>query len=126
MNVALWIVAGLLTVAFLAAGSLKLVKSKEQLAEEMEWGWVEDFTQQQIRAIGALEVLGAIGLVLPPLLGVAEWLTPVAATGLVLTMAGAVSTHVKRGDETVHIIPPAVLGLLALFVAIGRFFIESF
>ena len=126
MNVALWIVAGLLAVAFLAAGSLKLVKTKEQLAEEMDWGWVEDFTQQQIRAIGALEVLGAIGLVLPPLLGVAEWLTPVAATGLVLTMVGAVSAHVKRGDETVHVMPPVVLGLLALFVAIGRFFIESF
>lgn len=126
MNVALWIVAGLLAVAFLAAGSLKLVKSKEQLAEEMDWGWVEDFTQQQIRAIGALEVLGAIGLVLPPLLGVAEWLTPVAATGLVLTMAAAAATHIKRKDDTVHVMPPVVLGLLALFVAIGRFFIESF
>ena len=61
MNIALWIVQGLLAVAFGMAGFMKLSKTKAELAGQM--GWVEDFSQTQIRAIGVVEILGAIGLI---------------------------------------------------------------
>lgn len=121
MNIALWIVAGLLALVFLAAGAMKLTRPKEVLRDQMSW--VDDFSQAQVRGIGALELLGAVGLVLPPLVDVAPVLAPLAATGLVLVMAGAVATHVRRGETPV---PPLVLGLLALFVAVGRFWIAPF
>ena len=68
MNVVLWIIAGLLAVAFLGAGLSKLLQPKEKLAATM--GWVEDFSPGTIKLIGALEVLAAIGLVLPAALDV--------------------------------------------------------
>jgi hypothetical protein len=84
--------------------------------------WVEDFSRGAVHIIGALEVLGAIGLVLPALTGILPWLTPLAALGLVLTMIGAALTHLRRSEYSV--IPvPAVLLILAAFVAYGRFFV---
>ena len=123
MNVFLWIVAGLLALAFLFAGVTKLVKPKEQLAEQM--GWVEDFSQGTIRMIGALEVLAAIGLVVPPLLGVASVLAPLAALGLVLLMVGAMITHARR-RELSNVVVNVVLLALAVVVAVGRFGPEQF
>ena len=123
MNVFLWIVAGLLALAFLFAGVTKLVKPKEQLAEQM--GWVEDFSQGTIRMIGALEVLAAIGLVVPPLLGVAPVLAPLAALGLVLLMVGAMITHVRR-RELSNVVVNVVLLALAVVVAVGRLGPEQF
>lgn len=122
MDIALWIVAGLLALAFLGAGAMKLTRPKEALQSQGQ-GWVEDFSQAQVRGIGVLEVLGAVGLVLPPLVGVAPVLAPLAAAGLTLLMAGAVATHLRRGETPV---PPLVLGLLAAFVAVGRFWIAPF
>ncbi len=119
MNVALWIVAGLLAAAFLAAGAMKLTGKREQMLASMPW--VADFTQPQVRAIGAVEVLGALGLVLPALIGIAPVLVAVAASGLALAMAAAVVVHVRRGDGAARLAPSAVLGLLALVVAVGRF-----
>lgn len=97
---------------------MKLTRSKEQLAEQM--GWVEDFAQGQIRIIGMLEVLGAIGLILPGLLNIWPILTPLAGVGLVLTMVGAIITHVRR-QEYPFIVMNLVLLALAAFVAYGRF-----
>lgn len=119
MNVVLWIVAGLLALAFLLAGGTKLTQPKEALAEK-GMGWTEDFGPGAIKAIGALEVLGALGLVLPALVGVAPVLVPLAATGLGLVMVGAAVTHARRG-ETQMIAVNVVLLLLAAFVAWGRF-----
>lgn len=122
MNIALWIVAGLLALAVLAAAAMKLVRPKDTLlAQGMPW--VEDFSQGQIRAIGALELVGALGLVLPPLVGVAPVLAPLAATGLVLVMLGAAATHLRRGETAVR---PLVLGLMAAIVAVGRFWVAPF
>ncbi len=118
MNFALWVVAGLLAVAFLGAGTLKLARSKEQLAPTMPW--VGDFSAGAVKAIGAAEVLGAVGLVLPPLVDVAPWLAPLAAACLALTMAGAVVVHLRRGDGVAAAVPALVLGLLSVFVAWGR------
>ena len=120
MNTVLWIVQGLLAAAFLMAGSNKLMRTKEQLQPMM--GWVEDFSPGVLRVIGALEVLGALGLILPVVTGILPVLTPVAALGLVLTMLGAAATHVRRGEYPMIGIN-AVLMLLAVFIAYGRFIV---
>ncbi len=125
MNIVLWVVAGLLAVAFAGAGSMKLAKSKQQL-HESGMAWTEDFSQTQIRAIGAVEVLGALGLILPAALGIAPILTPLAAAGLFLTMAGAVVVHLRRNEGIGAAAPALVLGLLSLFVAVMRFGPNSF
>ena len=106
--------------AFLAAGATKLRQPKEKLAKNM--AWVEDFSQPAVRLIGTVEVLGAIGVVLPALTGILPWLTPLAALGLVLTMIGAALTHLRR-TEYGGIVVNAVLLILAAFVAYGRFFV---
>lgn len=127
MNVVLWVVAALLAAAFAGAGLTKLVRTKAQLQETgPAMAWTEDFTPTQIRVIGALEVLGALGLILPAAFDVAPVLSAVAAAGLFLLMAGAVLTHVRRGESPASFAPALVLGLLALFVAIMRFGPESF
>lgn len=120
MNIALWIVQGLLAVAFLMAGGMKLSQPKEKLLANM--AFVEDFSQNTVRLIGLLEVLGAIGLILPWALTIMPELTGIAAIGLVLTMIGAIVTHIRRG-EMQSLVPNIVLGLLALFVAVGRLFL---
>jgi uncharacterized membrane protein YphA (DoxX/SURF4 family) len=119
MNVALWILQILLAVAFLGAGATKLLKPKEQLGEKM--GWAEDFSQPMIKFIGAAEVLGALGLILPAVTGIVPVLTPIAAVGLVLVMVGAAIAHVRRKEYPAGVIAPIVLGALALFVAVERF-----
>jgi uncharacterized membrane protein YphA (DoxX/SURF4 family) len=120
MGIALWIVQVLVAVAFLGAGVMKLSQPKEKLVKNM--AWVEDFSQQTVRLIGALEVLGAIGVVLPALTGVLPWLMPLAALGLVLLMLGAALTHLRR-TEYGNIAMNAVLLILAAFVVYGRFFV---
>jgi uncharacterized membrane protein len=108
----------LLGLVFLAAGGTKLAQPKEKLAKN-NMAWAGDFSQGAVHLIGALEVLGALGLVLPALTGVLPWLTPLAAVGLALLMAGAVYTHLRR-EEGSAIVPPAVLLLLVALVAVGR------
>lgn len=117
MDTALWIAQGLLAVAFLGAGVLKLVKSKAELAPRM--AYVEDFSARTIQAIGALEVLGAVGIVLPWLLDIAPFLTGWAAVGFAATMVGAIVVHLRR-NEWANLPVNAVLLGLALFVVWGR------
>jgi uncharacterized membrane protein YphA (DoxX/SURF4 family) len=119
METVIWIVQILLAVLFLGAGMTKLTQPREKLAKG-KMVWTEDFTDQQVKGIGALEVLAAIGLVLPAALGVLPFLTPLAATGLVLTMIGAAITHVGRKEPEALPIN-FVLGAMALFIAIERF-----
>ncbi len=119
MNIALWVVSIVLALAFIAAGGLKLVRPKEQLVDKM--AWVADATQGQVRTVGALEVLGGLGLVLPGLTGIAPVLVPLAAVGLFLMMIGAVVVHVRMGDSIGHAAPAIILALLCAFVAWGRF-----
>jgi uncharacterized membrane protein YphA (DoxX/SURF4 family) len=119
MNIVLWVIAGLLAAAFLGAGVMKMSQTKEKLAAS-GMGWTEDFSAGAVKAIGAAEVLGAIGLILPAVLDIVPVLVPLAATGLALTMIGAVVVHARRG-ETQAIAPSAVLFLLSAVVAWGRF-----
>jgi uncharacterized membrane protein YphA (DoxX/SURF4 family) len=124
MNIALWVVAGLLAAAFLASGIMKMVQPKEKLAAS-GMGWAEDFSPGAIKAIGALEVLAAVGLILPALLGIVPVLVPLAALGLVLLMVGALIVHLRR-RESQALVVNLVLIALAGFVAWGRFGPESF
>jgi uncharacterized membrane protein YphA (DoxX/SURF4 family) len=119
MTVLAWILQGVLGLAFLAAGSMKLAQPRKKLIDS-GMGWAEDFTDGPVKLVGALEVLGALGLVLPVLVGVVPVLTPIAAAGLTLLMAAAVVTHIRRGELT-GALPAAVLGVLSLVVAILRF-----
>jgi uncharacterized membrane protein YphA (DoxX/SURF4 family) len=124
MDLALWIAAGLLAVIFLAAGVAKLILPKEKLAAKPGGGWVEDFSAGAVKAIGVLEVLAAVGLILPAALDIAPVLVPLAAVGLVLLMVGAAITRLRRNDKVI-VVNLAYLALAA-FVAWGRFGLESF
>ena len=122
MNLTLWIIAGLLAVVYLAAGGGKLIVPKEKIAAITPSArWVEDFSASTVKAIGALEVLAAVGLVLPAAIGVAPVLVPLAAAGLVLLMVGAVITRLRR-HEPKAMVADLVYLALAGFVAWGRFF----
>ncbi len=118
MNITLWIVQAVLALAFGMAGVMKLTQPTEKLAGQM--GWVEDFAPNTVKLIGGLELLGAIGLILPLLTGILPWLTPLAAVGLVLTMIGAMLTHLRRHENQMVMVNGALL-LLAAVVAYGRF-----
>ncbi len=118
MNIVLWILQVLLGLVFGMVGLSKLTQPKEKLASQM--GWVEEFSQGTVRLIGLVELLAAIGLLLPALTGFLPVLTPLAALGLVLVMVGAMLTHLRR-KETPMVGVNLVLLLLAAFVAYGRF-----
>jgi DoxX-like family len=121
MNLALWIVAGLLAAAYLFGGGGKLIMTKEKIATmSTSAGWVEDFSAGSIKAIGALEVLAAVGLILPAALDMAPVLVPLAALGLVIIMVGAVITRIRR-HEVKFMVADLVYLALAGFVAWGRF-----
>ncbi|TQS46488.1 DoxX family protein [Cryptosporangium phraense] len=118
MNVVLWVVAGLVAAAFLFSGSFKLALTHEKYVAAQ--AWAADAPSWAPRAIGVLEVLGAIGVVLPAAVDVAPALVPVAAAGLAVVMLGAVAMHVVR-REYAALVPSGVLLVLALVVAWGRF-----
>ena len=115
MNIALWIAQALLAAIFLFAGGMKLVIPIEEMTKQMPIalpGWFLRFT-------GIVEVLGAIGVILPWLLRIRPALTPLAATGLVIVMIGATVYTLAAGDFASAPIP-LVVGILAAFVAYGR------
>ncbi|NEA31304.1 DoxX family protein [Streptomyces sp. SID13031] len=125
MNVFLWIVAGVLAAFFLGAGFTKLSQSKAKLGENPQMGWTKDFSAGTLKLIGAAEVLGALGLILPGAFDIAPILVPLAASGLAIIMAGAIITHARRKEYPVIGINTIVL-ILALVVAIFRFGPNSF
>ncbi|MFC5529666.1 DoxX family protein [Cohnella yongneupensis] len=116
MNVALWIVQGLLALLFIYSGWLKGIQvDKAQVA----WGWVDDVPRGLVGFIGVMELIGAIGLIVPEATGIAPAMTPAAAIGLaVIVLLGALF-HVKR-KEYKEIGVNVVFLALAVFVAIGR------
>jgi uncharacterized membrane protein YphA (DoxX/SURF4 family) len=118
MNIALWIVQTLLALAFLLAGSMKVSQPIERLRKRMNWA--NHVSPAVVRLVGSLEILGAVGLILPALIHILPWLTPVAALGLVLTMIGAAIVHIRL-KEFSGLGAPLVLLLLALFIVYGRF-----
>ena len=123
MNIALWILQGFLATIFLIAGGIKVIKSKDELkalgGEKMNW--VDSTSAISVKLIGTLEVLAAIGLILPQLTGIMPGLVPLAALGLVSTMIGAMIIHQLRGEGPKAIMPVVILLLMAAFTTYGRF-----
>ncbi len=115
MTYVLWVIQALLALLFLFTGGIKLVLPLEMLTEQSPLpGWF-------VRFLGVAEVLGAIGLILPGLLRIRTGLTVWAAAGLVIVMIGAVGITLAGGGETAGMaVIPGVTGLLAVFVAYGR------
>ena len=125
MEIATWIVAGVLAALYLTAGTLKTTQPMDKLVGAMPW--TTGLTTEQVRLLGTAELLGACGLLLPKLLDVVDdrtgidgTLTGVAATGLVLIQLGAVVLHLRRREPAVLPMNVALL-VAAAFVAVARF-----
>jgi uncharacterized membrane protein YphA (DoxX/SURF4 family) len=118
MNTVVWVLQVLLAAAFLASGLMKVSQPRAKLAPRMPY--VEDFSDGAIKAIGAVEILGAVGVILPAWTGIAPILTPIAATGLAVIMVGAAIVHLRR-KEPGSLPVNAVLFLIAVVVAVLRF-----
>ncbi|MGP9539338.1 DoxX family protein [Brachybacterium sp. AOP43-C2-M15] len=119
MTLFLWILAFLLAAVFAGSGAAKLVVGREQQIDRTPY--VEDFPQSVIRGIGVLEILGAFGLIIPALTGIATILVPMAAAGLAITMVFAALVHVRRGDGPLAALPSIVLAILSVVIAWSRF-----
>lgn len=119
MRRALSITAGLLAVLYLFSGSVKVILPKKTLAAAPGGGWVNDFRASAVKTIGVLEILGALGLILPAALGIAPVLAPLAAAGLAVLMAGAVFTRIRRREPKPMVADLVYLALTS-FVAWGR------
>ena len=113
MTYVLWIVQGLLALLFMFAGGMKLILPLEKMAGPVE------LPGSLLRFIGVWEVLGAVGLILPSILRIRPGLTPLAACGLVVIMIGATVISAMIGPVVMALLP-LVVGVLAAFVAYGR------
>ena len=102
-SIASWIIQVLIAGLFLMMGSQKLMGEAEVTANFVRWG-IPGF---MLYVIGTLEVLGAIGLFIPRLAGL-------AATGLILLMVGALFTHLIHGEYGMALMPVAVMAMLAV------------
>jgi uncharacterized membrane protein YphA (DoxX/SURF4 family) len=118
MNVFLWIVQAILAALFAMSGLAKVAQPKDKLVGR--YPWMHDFSQAMVRFIGVMEVLGAIGLIVPAATGIAPVLTPVAAAGLAILSIVAAVVHIRRKEPS-GVAITAVLVVLAALVAWGRF-----
>jgi uncharacterized membrane protein YphA (DoxX/SURF4 family) len=99
MNIAYWIAAGLLALFYLYAGAMKVTRNRDQLRPMM--AWVDRIPLPVVRALGMVEILGATGLILPPLTGIVSWLALVTAIGFVLLQIGAITVHLTGKDRQI-------------------------
>jgi uncharacterized membrane protein YphA (DoxX/SURF4 family) len=123
-NTWLWILAGFLAALFLGTGVLKLTRSRDEIIAE-GLTWAEDYSEPQLRALGWAEVLGAVGLVVPPLVGFGI-VTPVAATCLTLLTVGALVVHVRRREFLPDAVRTIALIIMCVVLAYWRFGPEAF
>lgn len=117
MNIALWIIQGLLAALYLAAGGFKAFQPARA---QTQMPWAKDRSLTYIRNVGLVELAGAAGIILPWVTGILPWLTPLAALGLTVVQILAIfQVHLPKKE--MQVVPVnAVLGLLALFVVLGR------
>jgi len=125
MNIALWIVQGLLAAMYLMAGSMKAFQANK-VRDNKEMTWAQGKSDNFIRFVGTAELLGALGLILPLLAGILAWLTPAAAIGLSLIQVLAIFTvHLPRKEYKV--IPVNIVLLaLSILVVVGRSYLFTF
>ena len=119
MNILLWILAFALAAVFAGSGAVKLMSTRDRQIDRTPY--VEDFPQNVIRGIGVLEILGAAGLLIPALTGIATILVPMSAAGLAITMVFAALVHIRRGDGARAALPSIVLAICSVAVAWSRF-----
>ena len=117
MNLALWVVQGLLALLFLMSGSMKAFTPLAVMRKKM--AWANAFPAAFVRFLGVAELLGGIGLIVPAVTGIQSWLTVAAALGLVVVMVSASVFHTSR-REYQHLGIPLVLLGLSVFVVLGR------
>jgi hypothetical protein len=123
INVVLWILQIVLAVAFLGSAYLHAL-GYEQASTNPRMAWMQSVGPDRLRLIGFLELLGAIGLVLPAATNILPWLTPLAALALAVLMGLAAVFHLMRSGETMNAVFNIVIGLVAAFVAYGRFVLD--
>jgi hypothetical protein len=109
-------ISGALALLFLASGAVKLARPREKLIAS-GMAFAADFRPGAVKAIGALEVLAAIGLIVPAAIGIGAWLSPLAAGGLVALMTGAIITHLRRHERRATVVNIVLLALSALAAA---------
>jgi hypothetical protein len=120
MNIALWIAAGLLAVVALAGGVTKTLVPKRTLAAARGGAWTGDASAAFVKTLGVLEVLAAVGLILPAALGIAQVMVAVAAMCWIALMLGAMATHLRYSEPKLALLNSVYLAL-AVFIAAGRF-----
>ncbi|WP_216898505.1 DoxX family protein [Nocardia alni] len=120
MNLALWIAAGMLAVVALVGGFTKAFVPKATLARAPGGRWTEHANPGFVKTLGVLELLAALGLILPRALNIAPVMVAVTALCWAVLMIGAIVTHLRLGEVTLA--PVGLIYLaLAVFVAWGRF-----
>lgn len=117
-TIGLWAAQALLALAFGAAGVMKLLTPVAELGAMMNWVTVSP--EWLVRFIGAAELLGAIGVILPALTRILPWLTPLAALGFAIIQVLAIGTHASLGEIAMTLPMNLLLLALSLFVAWGR------
>jgi uncharacterized membrane protein len=118
VNVFLWSVQAILAAMFAMSGLVKTIQPKEKLAGK--YPWMQDVSPATVRFIGVMELLGAIGLIVPAAAGIAPVLTPIAGTGLAVLAVLAAAVHIRRKEPS-GVAVTAILFVLAALVAWGRF-----
>ena len=119
MDAALWVAVIALAAVFIPSGFVHAVRGKKRTVE-LGQEWANDFTDQQIRLIGAAEIVGSLAVVVFPIIGFIPWVVPIAAAGLMVIGAGAAFVHIRRGDPLANTTVPALLAVIALIVFVGR------
>jgi hypothetical protein len=125
MNLTLWFAAGLLAAVALLGGVTKTFVPKDRLARQHGGEWTAQASVGFVKTLGVLELLAAVGLILPAVVDVAPVMVPVTAACWVLLMVGAMITHGRLGQLRFVLLNVAYLALAA-FIAWGRFGPESF
>ncbi|RYE25336.1 MAG: DoxX family protein [Sphingobacteriaceae bacterium] len=118
LHITIWVVQIVLAASFIWAAGMKLFSPVSQLAAM--WPWVAEVPGSLVKFTGVIDLLGAIGLILPSVLRIRPKLTPIAALAVIVLMVCASIFHITRGETSV-IGANLVFGIMAAFVAWGRF-----
>ncbi|WP_136707012.1 DoxX family protein [Agromyces sp. H66] len=126
MDVALWIAAGLLALVALVSGSSKAFVPKEKLSAVHGGEWTDDAGVGFVKTLGLIEILAAVGLILPGLLGVATFMVPVTAVCWIVLMVLAIITHLRYEGGVKFALLNVTYLAIATFIAWGRIVAEPF